>query len=152
MTVFRTPVGPVEKLTMKLVQAQKLAGVGPLLRMFAKARGVQIPPHTFTERRHLPHVGTVVVHEKTRIGRNVTLFHGVTIGRSNIWEEPHEDFVGFVIEDDAVLCANAAVLCERGTVTVGRGTIIGANSVLTRSTGRDEIWAGAPARKVGVRH
>lgn len=148
MTSFRTPVGPVEKLTMSLVQAQKLPMVGPLIRMAVKARGVQIPPHTFTERPHLAHVGTVVVHEKTRFGKNVTLFQGVTIGRGNIWEEPREDFGGFVIEDDVVLCAGAAIVGTKGTLTVGRGTVVGANAVLTQSTGPYEVWAGNPARKV----
>lgn len=145
---FKTPVGPVEKLTMALVQGQKAPVVGPALRMVVKSRGVQIPPHTFTERPHLPHVGTVVVHEKTRIGRNVTLFHGVTIGRGNIWEEPHEDFGGFVIEDDVVLCANAVVINSHGVLTIGQGTIVAANAVLRQSTGPNEVWAGNPAKRI----
>jgi len=151
MTTFRTPVGPAEKLQMKLVQGQKLPVIGPLVRIFVKFRGVQIPPHTFTERPHLPHVGPIVVHERTQFGRNVTVFHNVTIGRANIWEEPNSDFQGFVIRDHAILCAGAVVVGAKGTVVVGEGTVIGANSVLTQSTGDWEVWAGSPARKVGNR-
>lgn len=151
MTTFRTPVGPAEKFQMALVQAQKLPGVGPFVRMFVKFRGVQIPPHTFTERPHLPHVGPIVVHEKTRFGKNVTVFHNVTIGRGNVWEEPHPDFAGFEVRDHAVLCAGAVIIGTKGTITVGEGTVIGANAVLTQSTGDWEVWAGSPARKVGDR-
>jgi serine O-acetyltransferase len=56
-----------------------------------------------------------------------------------------------VIEDDVIIGAGAVVLFSRGTLTVARGTIVGANAVLTRSTGENEIWAGVPARRVGVR-
>jgi serine O-acetyltransferase len=56
-----------------------------------------------------------------------------------------------VIEDGAVLCSGARVVCKTGVLTVGRGTIVGANAVLTQSTGPNEIWAGVPARRVGFR-
>lgn len=148
MTSFRAPVGPAEKFQMRLVAAQKLPGVGQVARMVVKLMGVHIPPETFTEAPHLPHVGPIVVHGQTRIGKGVTIFHNVTIGRGNIWEEQHPDFDGFVIEDGAVLCAGAAVLGTRGVLTVGRGTVVGANAVLTQSTGQNEVWAGNPARLV----
>ena len=133
---------------MALVQGQKAPVVGSALRMVAKSRGVQIPPHTFEHRPHLPHVGTIVVHEKTKLGRNVTLFHGVTIGRGNIWEEPHADFGGFVVEDDVILCANAVVINSHGILTIGQGTVIAANAVLRQSTGPNEVWAGNPATRI----
>lgn len=133
---------------MSLVRAQKKSGMGSLVRMVLKLRGVQIPPHTFTEAPHLPHIGPVVIHEKTRIGKGVTIFHNVTMGRSDIWQEPHPSFEGFVIEDGAVLCAGAAIVSGRGTLTIGAGSVIGANAVLTQSTGPNEVWAGSPARLI----
>ena len=36
-------------------------------------------------------------------------------------------------------------------LVVGEGTVIGANAVLTQSTGDWEIWAGIPAKKIGLR-
>ncbi|WP_140416483.1 serine O-acetyltransferase [Arthrobacter globiformis] len=90
-----------------------------------------------------------VVHPSTRIGNNVTLFHGVTIGRGDPWVDGTESLArGVVIEDDVVLCAGAKIICINGVITVGRGTIVGANAVLTRSTGRNEVWAGVPARRI----
>jgi serine O-acetyltransferase len=36
-------------------------------------------------------------------------------------------------------------------LVVGKGTVVGANAVLTQSTGEYEIWAGIPASKIGAR-
>lgn len=104
----------------------------------------------------MPHASTgSVVHRATRIGNDVTIFHGVTIGRSN----PHEarpalaaQAEGVHIEDDVVIGASATVLFKEGHVLrVGSGCVIGAGAVLLHSTGDDEIWAGNPAVKVGTR-
>jgi serine O-acetyltransferase len=94
----------------------------------------------------------LVIHPKTTIGDRVVLFHGVTIGRSDVWiPQSESSFVGIHIGDDAWICAGAKVIGGAGRLTVGRGTIVGANAVLLESTGDWEIWAGSPARKVGQR-
>ena len=146
MNDFRSPVGPAEKAQMRLLGLQKQPIVGFLARMILKGWGVSIPPATYSVPPFLPHVGTIVIHEKTRLGRNVTIFHNVTVGRGNIWTGPRSDFSGFTIEDNVVLCAGATILNSQGTLTVGAGTVIGANAVLTQSTGQNEVWAGNPAR------
>lgn len=94
-------------------------------------------------------IGTVI-HPYTKIGNNVKIYQGVTIGRGDIWEE-NSLLEGFVIKDNVVLCAGSKIICSEGTLTIGEGTIIGANSVLTCSTGDYEIWAGIPAKKIGMR-
>jgi serine O-acetyltransferase len=43
------------------------------------------------------------------------------------------------------------VLGKAGVLQVGRGTVVAANAVLLNSTGEAEIWAGVPARRVGMR-
>lgn len=53
-----------------------------------------------------------------------------------------------VIEDDVWIGSNAVVTAD---VRVGRGTIIGAGSVVTRSTEPYSIVGGVPARKIGER-
>ena len=53
-----------------------------------------------------------------------------------------------VIGRDAWLGANVIVL--RG-VTVGAGAIVAAGAVVTKSIPADEIWAGVPARRIGMR-
>lgn len=52
------------------------------------------------------------------------------------------------IGDDVWIGANVVIL--KG-VAIGTGAIVGAGSVVTRSVGAYEIWAGSPARKIGVR-
>ena len=42
-------------------------------------------------------------------------------------------------------------MLSKGKLVVGKGTIIGANAVLTQSTGENEIWAGIPAKLIGKR-
>lgn len=52
------------------------------------------------------------------------------------------------IGPDVWLGANVVVL--KG-VSIGRGAIVGAGAVVTKSIPEFEIWAGVPARKLGVR-
>lgn len=93
-----------------------------------------------------------VLHPYTTLGANVTLYNGVTLGRADPWiAQEASAMERIVVEDGVCVCAGAKVVCKSGVLTIGRGTIIGANAVLTTSTGPDEIWAGVPARRVGSR-
>lgn len=91
-----------------------------------------------------------VLHPKTKLGRNVHIYQGVTIGKQRPWDGTVKDG-GCVVKDNAILCAGAKILFGEETLIIGEGSVIGANSVLTQSTGDFEIWAGVPAKKVGVR-
>ena len=53
-----------------------------------------------------------------------------------------------ILEDDVWIGVNAVVL--KG-VTIGHGAIVAAGSVVTKSIGAYEIWAGVPARQIRVR-
>ena len=78
----------------------------------------------------LTHTSGLVIGRDSRIGSNVTILHGVTIGGSGrAWFDPtFED--GFpTIGDDTEIFAGAKVL---GPITVGRGCHIGANAVVAR--------------------
>ena len=151
-------VDGIDRIMARL--AYRSLGPGRVRRRAAqtvlKLVGIDIPRTvTIGPGLKLPHSTTgFVIHGNTAIGERVTIFHGVTIGRSTIWD-PLAEGVAWcrgVVEDDVVLCAGAAVLLRDGeTITVGRGTVVGANAVLTQSTGEWEIWAGAPARMVGKR-
>lgn len=94
----------------------------------------------------------LVIHPNTIIGNNVKIYQGVTLGRSDIYRNITESkFEKIKINDDVIICAGAKVICKQGTLTIGKGTLIGANAVLTCSTGENEIWAGIPAKKIGYR-
>lgn len=93
-----------------------------------------------------------VIHSRSQIGSRVKIYPGVTLGRADIHRPMEQSrFEGIVIEDDVILAAGAKVLCKEGVLVVRRGTVIGANAVLLESTGEGEIWAGLPARRVGLR-
>jgi len=55
---------------------------------------------------------------------------------------------GVTIGDDVWLGVGVSVLAG---VTIGKGVVVGANSVVNCDIPDFEIWAGSPARKIGVR-
>ena len=92
----------------------------------------------------------VVVHPSTRIGADVTIGRGVTLGEAVPWVPSDGDpRPRVVLEDGVVVGEGAVVVGSAGRPTVvGRGTLVRDGAVVTRSTGRGEVWAGNPARRV----
>ena len=115
-----------------------------LIRELLMLYGIDMPPEVVVGKDlRLIHRG---------IGDRVQIYHQVTIGRSDA-HLPRERIRSMLIEigDDVVIYPGAKVLCRSGVLRIGNGTIIGANAVVTRSTGEGEVWAGIPARCVGQR-
>jgi serine O-acetyltransferase len=125
-----------------------------LVRELLMLYGIDMPPEVVVGKDlKLIHRGIgSVFHPATSIGDRVQIYHQVTIGRADA-HLPREKVSPILIEigDDVVIYPGAKVLCRRGVLRIGNGTIIGANAVVTRSTGEREIWAGIPARCVGRR-
>ena len=86
-------------------------------------------------------IGTII-GSTVKIGDNVTIWHDVTIGTKydTTKEKP-------VIHNDAIIYSGARVL---GDIIVGAGAVIAANAVVVTSVGQKEIFAGVPAKKIGV--
>ncbi len=81
----------------------------------------------------------VVLHERCKIGKLVTVGHQVTIGgRSRRWGVP-------VIEDRCVIGAGAKIL---GPIAVGAESVIGANAVVLDDVPPKTVVAGIPAKVV----
>lgn len=141
-------------LYTSLVYARRWPILGKLAYYALKLLGAEIPCSVeIGEGFQLEHGGFgVVIHSKTRIGKSVKIYPGVTVGRADIYRPiTQSHFEGVVIEDEAILCPGARVLCKEGVLTVGKRTVVGANRVLLQSTGEGELWAGMPARCVGNR-
>ncbi|GAB4493380.1 MAG: serine O-acetyltransferase [Anaerolineales bacterium] len=127
---------------------------GRLAYLWLKLLGAEIPLSVAIGPGFLLHHGGVgvVIHPKTVIGANVGIYPGVTLGRADVYRSAAESrFAGIVIEDEVIVGAGAKILGAEGVLRVGRGTVVGANAVLTQSTGENEIWAGVPARQLGQR-
>jgi len=138
----------------RLVYARKSRLFGKIAYFLLKLLGVEIPVSVAVGPGFLLHHGGVgvVIHPKTVIGARVGIYPGVTLGRADVYRPASESaFEGILVEDDVILGSGAKILGDNGTLRIGRGTIIGANAVLTESTGENEIWAGIPARKIGPR-
>src|SRR3954453_22645560 len=118
----------IDRAVARLVYRQRRRG-GRGARLALKLAGVDFPASVRVgSDLKLPHATTgMVIHPNTTIGDRVTIFHNVTIGRSNIWDVADAHAGGAApIEDDVVLCAGAVVLIRDGaTITVGRGTVVG---------------------------
>jgi serine O-acetyltransferase len=128
--------------------------LGGLAYYLLKLLGIEIPRSVqIGKGLEIAHGGFgVVLHSKTILGDRVKIYPGVGVGRSDIYRPAEQSrFEGIVIEDDVILSPGAKVICREGWLHVRRGTVLGANAVLTQSTGENEIWAGIPARRVGSR-
>lgn len=93
-------------------------------------------------------LGTVI-HPKTTIESGAMICQGVTIGDANMHAgtpSSKKEMKRIVIGENASICSGAQVLCGDGVLSVGRGTVVGANAVLTKSTGEGQVWVGVPAR------
>ena len=90
----------------------------------------------------------VVIGETSVVGKNVTLYHDVTLGgvmpavdskaQKTIKRHP-------TIADDVIIGAGAQIL---GPVTVGKSARIGGNSVVTRDVGEGQTVVGIPAKAI----
>jgi serine O-acetyltransferase len=137
-----------------LMYARKWPLIGRLAYFQLKLLGVEIPLQVkFGVDCMLLHGGFgVVIHPQTEFVERVKIYPGVTLGRADIQiPATVSDFKGIRIESDVILCSGAKILCKDGVLTVGKGSIVGANAVLLQSTGENEIWAGIPARCIGLR-
>jgi len=96
----------------------------------------------------IAHAHDIVIGAGVRIGRNVTLYNGVTLGarRYKDAEKGAHDSLRYPIIDDGVTVFSGAKVL--GPVTIGKNCIVGANSVVLESFPEDSVIAGVPARLV----
>lgn len=91
-------------------------------------------------------LGTVM-HPQVRIGHGCRIYHHVTLAGETWIGSPHV----ITLEDEVTIGAHSIIVARPNTsLTIGRRSILGAGSVLTKDMPANEIWAGNPARKIGV--
>jgi serine O-acetyltransferase len=99
------------------------------------------PAATVGDGLFIDHGSGVVIGETTEVGRNVTLYQGVTLGGTGKETGKRHPTVG----DNVVVGAGAKVL---GSVTIGDNAKIGAGSVVVTDVPRDSTVVGNPGRPV----
>lgn len=119
------------------VEIQKNARVG---------KNCKISSHTF-------------ICEGVEVGDNCFIGHGVMFINDNYPRavnakgalESEKDWAGrfarTYVKDNVSIGSNATIL---GNIVIGRNSIVGAGSVVTKSVSPGQIWAGNPAKKIGV--
>ncbi len=108
--------------------------------------------HTFIE-------NNVIIGNNVTIKAGVYLWSGITV-EDNVFIGPNATFVndtyprskqykkfkGALIKKGASIGANATIL---GNLTIGEYSMIGAGSVVVKSTPKYSLWVGNPAKQVG---
>lgn len=104
--------------------------------------GIEIHPGAQIGRRlFIDHGMGVVIGETCRIGDNVTIYQGVTLGGTGKEEtKRHPD-----LDDNVLVAAGAKVL---GNIRIGENSKVGANSVVLINVPKDSTVVGIPGRVV----
>lgn len=104
--------------------------------------GIEIHPGaTIGEGFFIDHGMGVVIGETAEIGRNVTMYHGVTLGGTSWKKGKRHPTIG----DNVIIGANAAIL---GPITVGENSKIGSGSVVNKEVPPHSTVVGIPGRIV----
>ncbi len=142
--------------TMRLCQAASasrglLRALRPLFRLlhhFASHRaGVDFPAAAEVGGGlAINHGWGLVVNKGARIGNNVTLFHGVTIGRRDRVAASGERVTEYPELEDEVWVGPHAIIV--GGVRIGRGSRISGGALVTSSIPPYSVVVGNPAQVV----
>lgn len=97
--------------------------------------GFQISPGTIGSGLKLYHWGTIIITGDARIGKNCTIYPGVTVGKG--------DHGSPIIGDNCFLGLGAKIY---GNITVGSNVMVLPNAVVTKDVPDNCIVAGVPAK------
>lgn len=116
-------------------------GAARILSQIARGlTGVEIHPGATIGRRFfIDHGMGIVIGETAEIGDDVMLYHGVTLGGSELVQSKRHPTIG----NGVMIGAGAKVL---GPVTIGEGSAVGANAVVTKDAPPNSILIGIPAK------
>jgi serine O-acetyltransferase len=87
------------------------------------------------------HATGIVVGETARIGNNVLILHGVTLGGKGHYQGDRHP----IIEDDVTIGACAQIL---GRIIIGKGSYVAAGSLVLKPVEPNTTVAGVPAKVI----
>ena len=115
--------------------------------------GIEIHPAARIGKRFvIDHGMGVVIGETAEIGDNVTLYHGVTLGGTTVFDENGKQLSKRhpTLENNVVVGAGAKIL---GPIVISDNVKVGANAVVLKDVEKGHTVVGVPAhvvQKVGV--
>jgi serine O-acetyltransferase len=89
----------------------------------------------------IDHGSGVVIGETAELGRDVTLYQGVTLGGTSLEKGKRHP----TLEDGVIVGAGAKIL---GPLRIGRNARVGSNAVVLKDVPADTTVIGIPAREV----
>ncbi|MTH18080.1 serine acetyltransferase [Flavobacterium sp. LC2016-01] len=100
---------------------------------------INIPINTLKEGALILHIGTIVINDGARIGKNCILQPGVIIGQKDLKENVP------VIGDNVYFGPGAMVI---GKVNIGNNVIIAPNTVVIKDVANNCVVSGVPAKVI----
>jgi serine O-acetyltransferase len=148
LEILATWPGVHALLAHRLAHALDGAGVPLVPRAIATlsraATGIEIHPAArIGDGLFIDHGMGVVIGETARIGNDVTLYQGVTLGGTGFATGKRHP----TVEDNVTIGSGAKLL---GPITVGHGSKIGANSVVIHDVPANSTVVGNPGHPVRV--
>ena len=89
----------------------------------------------------IDHATGVVIGETAEVGRDVTIYHGVTLGGTSLEHGKRHPTIG----DRVTIGAGAKVL---GPIIIGHDSRIGANAVVVKPVPHDSVVVGVPGQVI----
>ena len=113
--------------------------------------GIEIHPKAkIGKNLFIDHGMGVVIGETSEIGKNVTIYHNVTLGgiapsinsndQRNTKRHP-------TLEDNVIVGSGAQIL---GPIIIKKHSLVGANAVVTKDVPENAVMIGIPAKNVGT--
>lgn len=105
--------------------------------------GIFIGPNTCDKGLSIAHINCIEINQNAKIGKNLRIHEGVTIGASGNDDAP-------VIGDCVFLASGCKVM---GKVKIASHCVVGANAVVVKDITEEGITVGgAPAKKISDRN
>jgi serine O-acetyltransferase len=86
----------------------------------------------------IQHFGQIMIHDSVIIGKNATIYNGVTIGLKH-----DTDLQGPILGDNVYIGTGAKIL---GAIKIGNNVSVGANAVVLTDVPDNSLAVGIPAR------
>lgn len=110
------------------------------MRHYKYKYGIEIPYKTSIGKGlYIGHFGGIVVNAQAKLGMNVNLSHGVTIGSNNRGKHQGTPTIG----NNVFIAPGAKII---GNIIIGNNAAIGANAVVLEDVPDNVSVAGVPAK------